>query len=643
MFNWESDYNYDLEIAAILIQFILIIHYCSRKNMPIRQSKLFICVMFANFAMILFDIVACELIAIYDFVPLSTVYSANIIYFLGFAIRSWALFSYTKEASHAFYKLKRWPDIIMLIPMILYSVLVISSSKTGAVFRIDPQIGYVSGPFYKYIYYIAYFYIAISVICIFASILRNSIRLTISMLSYNFILCFGLYVRKMFQNTLVMGLFSVVAIIIIYLTALNPDSYRDKKIGSFNNYAFEYFVTECIQRKQKFHLILISISNYDAVKTVFGYHQLVAALRMAAEWMTKEFEDYDLFYFGNGNFALISKKDYDDRHDLEIKEIRRRFKHTWKTKGAEVSLSPHMIIVPENLMPSSFISVTKLIDYSFTNKEFFESYDFEIITEDIIKKMRRREQVEKAIARALKNHTVQAYYQPIYSPTKKKIVGCEALARIIDTELGFIPPSEFIIIAEQNGSIMELGRQIFIDVCKFLKANDVKALGIEFVNVNLSPAQCMNDQLAFELMDIAADYDVPMGLIDFEITETSIEDILKIRTQMEALNQKGATFSLDDFGTGTSNITRLLSLPLSVIKLDMNVVWSYFKGKSKILPDLIRMFKNSELKIVVEGVEDKEMCDKLAEMGCDYEQGYYFSKPLPGDEFIKYLAAEHDY
>jgi EAL domain-containing protein (putative c-di-GMP-specific phosphodiesterase class I) len=155
--------------------------------------------------------------------------------------------------------------------------------------------------------------------------------------------------------------------------------------------------------------------------------------------------------------------------------------------------------------------------------------------------------------------------------------------------------------------------------------------------VNLSPAQCLNNQLATEFAQIAHSHGVPLSMIDLEVTESAAEDLTSIREQMDGLLAAGTEFALDDFGTGTSNITRLLSLPLHVVKLDMTVVWSYFRGDSTLLPDLINMFRNVNMKVVVEGIETEEMHRAVEEMGCDYEQGYYYSRPLPPQEFVRYM------
>ena len=162
-------------------------------------------------------------------------------------------------------------------------------------------------------------------------------------------------------------------------------------------------------------------------------------------------------------------------------------------------------------------------------------------------------------------------------------------------------------------------------------------MGIDFINVNLSPTQCMNENLADDLLATIYKYNIPTSRINLEITESSIDDIGTIRKQMERLSNMGLRFSMDDFGSGTSNVSRLVELPFTIVKLDMALVWSYFRGTSKILKSQIEMFLNEQMKIVAEGVEDEHMANELVSLGCEYAQGYYYSKPLPINEFIEYM------
>jgi EAL domain-containing protein (putative c-di-GMP-specific phosphodiesterase class I) len=164
--------------------------------------------------------------------------------------------------------------------------------------------------------------------------------------------------------------------------------------------------------------------------------------------------------------------------------------------------------------------------------------------------------------------------------------------------------------------------------------------GIRTINVSLSPAQCLSDQLATDLSDIAGAHNVGLETFDFEVTESSIGDLASIGRQLAVLSDAGSTFALDDFGTGVSNLTRLMGLPINVVKLDVDVVQSYFLGKSTLLPDLVQMFRNAGMKTVLEGVETAEMMEGANLMGADYQQGYYFSRPLPPDQFVDYLKAQ---
>ena len=115
-----------------------------------------------------------------------------------------------------------------------------------------------------------------------------------------------------------------------------------------------------------------------------------------------------------------------------------------------------------------------------------------------------------------------------------------------------------------------------------------------------------------------------------------------LKLQMQKLEKIGVRFLLDDFGAGTSNLVRLLNLPFVMVKIDMQLVWSYFRSASNMFTHILKMFRDEKMAVIVEGVEDKHMAQTLADMGCEYEQGYYFSPPLSTDEFVKFIRSHHD-
>ena len=216
-----------------------------------------------------------------------------------------------------------------------------------------------------------------------------------------------------------------------------------------------------------------------------------------------------------------------------------------------------------------------------------------------------------------------------------KRVAAEALVRLRDENGKLIRPDLFISLAEQEGYIVRLGEQVLAKVCEFIRDNDMEALGVQWINVNLSPVQFMSHDIPARFTQILKDYGVNEQLIHLEITEQSMIDFSLLRDQITGLHQHGFQFALDDYGSGYSNMTRVQQYPFTNIKIDMEVVRNYCREKNMLLPALIQGFKKMNLSITAEGIETEEMADIMRDISCDYLQGYYFSRPVPMAEFVR--------
>ena len=637
MFNWLSNYDYDYALSTIPIQIILLLFYGSRRNLPIRQSLSFSIVMISNFVMTVTDIIACEMIADFRNYSLFALYAINMLYFLSFVIRGWALFDYTSECCRKFRILDSTSKFLAALPLITVAILILITPWAKTIFTITEN-GYQNCFLYRSIYICTYFYILASYVYIFYSYKTLSSRLRWGLLSYNTILFLGLLLRKLFYGEyLVTSYISLLSILIIFLTSENPDLYRDQKTKLFNREAFDVIGTNYLLRDETFNSLIVSVYNYETAIEVYGQNQLYDVLTKTGDKIIEKFPAYYVFYFGKGSFLLLDKKNANREVDGYISEWKENFRKIRDYVSKEVSLTLSTMVIPYEMMKVNIRHINDLLELAINSSYSENQKGNYLFNEELLKNLYHQKDVEVALRKALEEHTIEAYYMPIYSIKEDKIIGAEALARLIDPKLGYISPLEFVGAAERNGDIMELGRQIFEKVCVFAKKIEKDSKSIEFVNVNLSPAQCLNSMLASELSAIAAKYEVSMNMIDFEITETAAEDYLSIQKQIDLLQKEGAELSIDDFGAGTSNLARLMNLPIHVVKIDMDVAQSYFNNEAPFLPDLIRMFQNANMKIVVEGVETKEMKDMLLKMNCDYLQGYYFSKALPEDEFIKFV------
>ncbi len=248
--------------------------------------------------------------------------------------------------------------------------------------------------------------------------------------------------------------------------------------------------------------------------------------------------------------------------------------------------------------------------------------------------------VQERQQRALDNEEFLVYYQPKYDPKTTKIKGAEALIRWNSPEFGLVPPGKFIPIFEKNGFITKIDHYMLRHVAADQKKWLDKGYNCVPVSVNVSRAHFIESDLAEQIRDMVDAAGTPHDLIEIELTESAFFDDKKaLINTINRLKSYGFAVSMDDFGSGYSSLNSLKDMPLDVLKLDAE----FFRGESDggrgelVVSEAIRLGKMLNMKIVAEGVEVKEQVDFLADADCDMIQGYYFAKPMPGDEYEERL------
>ena len=340
---------------------------------------------------------------------------------------------------------------------------------------------------------------------------------------------------------------------------------------------------------------------------------------------------------GGSVFAILLKGKEEKNNEF-VELVRGRFNEAWVNEGAELYMNCRLLQLD---VPKEVASIEAVQAYKDYLKNINNRTEWFLKAKDTsISVTKRKMEVEAAIKRAIAEDNFEVYYQPIYSTKKDKITSAEALLRLIDPELGFIPPDEFIVTAERNGSILEVGEIVFEKVCCFMQKNDLQKFGIEYIEVNLSVIQCLQESLAEKLIETMERYDIKSSRINLEITETAANSSPKMLTRnMEKLYRHGVSFSLDDFGSGYSNMGAIMELPLDMIKFDKSMIdmlGTSSKGNIVFLSS-VAMIKQMDMKIVAEGVETEEQKEIMEKAGVEYLQGYYFSRPVPGEDFLAYI------
>ena len=249
-------------------------------------------------------------------------------------------------------------------------------------------------------------------------------------------------------------------------------------------------------------------------------------------------------------------------------------------------------------------------------------------------------EIEKIVKDAIAADTIMVYYQPIYSVKKKCYNSAEALARLYDEKLGWIPPVVFITTAEKCGLIIELGELILHKVCRFIKENELSKTSVEYIEVNVSPLQLMQKGFADKMLGIMKQYDVAPSQINVEITETAMMASFAIVDEnLTKLIDNKIAISLDDYGSGYATINYINKIPFELIKIDRMIIQDAFKERKAgiTLAHTVSMLNALELSIVAEGVETEDMRDILIDFGCQYLQGWYYSKAVSETEFMQLI------
>ena len=240
------------------------------------------------------------------------------------------------------------------------------------------------------------------------------------------------------------------------------------------------------------------------------------------------------------------------------------------------------------------------------------------------------------IRKALEDNEFCVYYQPMFVTMTGQLKSAEALIRWIRPDGTFISPAQFIPTAERSDLIMDIDWYVTESVCKTLKKQNTMP---QFpISVNFSRRHIREKNFTEKLVSIVDKYELPHPLIEVEITESAMvgeED--KLYDWIVSIRNAGFSVAIDDFGSGLSSLQFVKDIPADVLKIDKSLLSHNCEDeKERIVQESISNFAHRlNMKTVAEGVETKEQMELLKSIGCDIIQGYYFSKPLPPEEFCK--------
>ncbi|MDO4572359.1 MAG: EAL domain-containing protein [Clostridia bacterium] len=519
-------------------------------------------------------------------------------------------------------------------------ILVLVNDRRGLLFRFTEDGAYVRGPLNAacYVCLIAGILICLVCYCVERSHVHRAFRRVLFTLPPVAVL-FGL-VQLISPHTILTGSAAAIALMVLFINGqlqrLNADQLTD--LGTRES--FYRLLEQYVQKGIPFRVIIVSIRNYKDVNTRFGQRGGDAFLREIGNYLYG-LRGVAAFRFTGVEFAILSRWSGGAEYEELLDTLRARFQTLWTAEGRQALLSACFADIAFPEVVSDVNDMIRSLEYASRLAKDRGEGTVLRFDKQLKSAFGRRNYVIGLLKRAMEEDRFFLHFQPIYERESGRLCSAEALLRLNEDNGTPIPPGEFIPLAEETGQVEEIGWIVLERVLCFLSTH--RDLPLKWISVNISAQQYQAPRFAERIRALLERYAVAPSLLKLEITErVIIEDIERARQTMRALKEIGVGAGLDDFGTGYSNLANALSLPFEMVKIDKSYVDHIVEDQYAfvLLETLIGCIRALDMLVLAEGVETAEQFKMMEWLNTDHVQGYYFSRPLPEEDFIRFLQQD---
>ena len=637
------------QIASLTILLILEVIYFLRPKIRLLSNRIFTVLMVSSFCYLIFDFATIFALVYYDYVPLWFVRFTHqgFILFLDIALSSIYLYIDILNREQ-----KRYSRTELTLIIGSYIVVLASIIFAPMEYYIEEDGIYSYGLMANCVYAVLIIYSGMTVFQTLRHIKNKAHRKQKICVLMTMALWIGFGGVQIIEPRILISSVGISAIILLmFLSLENPSEYLDSETHAFNYYALKTVLQEYLSRRKEYAIVSMELDEATIIENYTSNNVISEVLIEIKSFVEKNFKT-PCYRMNRMTLAFIIDNKKIARLDPYLEILADRFSRQWELKDRSVRLNAHanVLCCPEDFPFDG--NVIELLDFAEDSETYGRSIGFvRRIDEKAREKRIRRRQILHVVSDAIKNDSIEMYFQPIYCLAEKKFTNAEALVRLKDSEsIGYISPEEFIPLAERKGMIMPLSNLIFNHVFSFMSDNSLRKKGMNHIEVNLSGLQSVDANLPKLMKSLLMKYNIAPDCVNLEITESiAVTSGYMLKKNMEELKKFGCSFSMDDFGTGYSNLSRIAKADFEMIKIDKSLLWPCFKEDGTegtknakiLLENMISMLLKIGRKIVVEGIETKEQFDYLESLGITYAQGFYFSKPLPEKEFLKFIEEKN--
>ncbi len=423
-------------------------------------------------------------------------------------------------------------------------------------------------------------------------------------------------------------------------------AYRDTLTSLPNRLLFadrlEQAVIRCERSRTSMALMLVDIDDFKLVNDSFGHDAGDKLIKAVGQLISKSLRRADtVARLGGDEFAVIVEGIEAPDDAISIADnLTTILEHNVRLDDQETytSASIGIAVYPDDGKDAR--TLLKNADTAMFRAKENGRHCFQFYKPEMSVTAMERLDLENSLKAAFENDEFLIYYQPIIDIHKNEIVAVEALLRWQHPDKGMIHPVDFISIVEDCGLIVALGEWLIFSICKQISIWQDAGLEKQHVSINLAPRQFKEQDLVVVFTQAMSEYDVDASSLSVEITErTLIDNIGEVEATLKKLRSMGMRIMLDDFGTGYASLAYLKEFPVDVVKIDREFIAGIPDNRedSAIVEAIAGLTRGLNLSLIAEGVENEPQLKVLKSIGCQYAQGYYWSKALPGDEYEQFF------
>lgn len=630
------EYNVALSICSIIVIVSLLVYYFLANNIEIYQNRILVILM----GSVAFDSLLTASIYVSTKLPPSIVYILSVFSMLFLNLSLSLFIVYVTAIINLRLRISQFAIILGMPTLVLIALLSINSFN-NIMFSISSRGILLPGPYLGVIHLLYLYYFFVSFFLIKKNMNNISRDFLISIPAVSVIIPIGLIIDFIFPWALSLHFTITLCILVTFLCMQNSNEFFDQDSLFMNRTAFLTMYSARIDSGTPTECIALSIHNIDILVNTVERNRILLSEETFLRKLQAVSKYFSIFRLFEGQYVIVL--DSLDKHHVNY-----ILEHILSIMGSfaksEYTEFPIFSTCCSFSCPSEISSI-KMIDRMFEKLkklELKENKNFVSTKELKLRNDAEIFEIEECVKTALIENRLEVFYQPIYNTKLGKYTSAEALIRMRDHTGKFIPPDVFIPIAEKSSLILDIGDFVLEEVCRTLSEEKLSDYGFEYIEVNLSIIECLQSNLASKVMGTLKKFNIPPSQINLEITETASDDFNDIVDQnIKIMNKYGISFSIDDFGTGYSSLTRILALNVQIIKLDRSIVQAPFLSDDTnamlLLENFVHTASSTGASIVAEGVETKEMARGIINLGCEYIQGYYFSRPLPKSDFLEVI------